>query len=209
MAMHPAPSYVPRPQRLSRTWWDWAAVLVAVLPVVVYLAGIPLHDGAPGSCDAWTGCTASDRDQWGWTAQPWAAAGVMLGAFIAGAAHIASGLRARPTVVRRAAMGALFVLVPITAGFTLLGVMVWGNDCSGAGWVCFGGPSAALALSSPGAVTAALSGLLVAGLVRGERTRASALAVVAVTTLTAGLLAVMAWFAAGSVLALLAAGLGA
>jgi hypothetical protein len=207
--MHPAPSYVPRPQRLTRSWWSWAAAVVAVLPVVIYLAGIPLHDGAPGTCDAWSGCTASDREQWGWTAQPWAATGVMLGAFIAGAARIAPWLRARPKVVRRAAIGALFVLVPITAGFALVGVLVLGNDCSDGEWLCFGGPSAALALGSPGAVTGAVSVLLVTALVRGDRIRASAVSVLAVTVLAAGVLAVVAWFVAGSVLGLLAAGLGA
>jgi hypothetical protein len=207
--MHRAPSYVPPPRRLTRTGWSWAAAAVAVVPVVVYLAGIPLHDGAPGTCDAWTGCTASERDQWGWTAQPLAATGVMLGAFIAGAARVAPWLRARPKAVRRAAIVALCVLVPVTAGFALLGLAVLGNDCSDGEWLCFGGPSAALALSSPGVVTAVVSGLLVAGLVRGERTRASGLAVVAVTTLVAGVLAVVSWFAAGSVLAVLAAALGA
>ncbi len=207
--MHAAPSYVPPPHLLSRTWWGWAAAVVAVVPVVVYLAGIPLHDNTPGTCDAWTGCSASDRDQWGWTARPWATTGVLLGAFIAGALRVAPWLRARPKVVMRATIGALFVLVPLTSGFGLLALLVLNTDCSDAGWICFGGPSDALALGSPGAVTAAVSGLLVAGLVRSDRTRASAVAVNAVTVLAAGLLAAVAGLAAGSMLELVAAGLGA
>jgi hypothetical protein len=207
--MHPTASYVPRPHRPARTSWDWTAALVALVPVVVYLAGIPLHDGAPGTCDAWAGCTGSDRDQWGWTAQPWAAMGVALGAFVAASVRVAPWLRARPVVVRRASVVALFLLVPVTVGFALLAVVVWNTDCSHGAWLCFGGPSDALALSWPGAGTAGAAGVLVVGLVRGDRTRASDLSVVAVTVLAAVVLAVVAWFAAASALAVLAAALGA
>jgi hypothetical protein len=189
--------------------WDWAAALVALVPVVVYLAGIPLHDGAPGTCDAWTGCIASERDQWEWTAQPWAALGVALGTFVATAVRVAPWLRARPVMVRRASIVALCLLVPVTVGFALLAVVVWNADCSHGAWLCFGGPSDALALSWPGAGTAGAAGVLVVGLVRGDRTRASDLSVVAVTVLAAAVLAVVAWFAAASALAVLAAALGA
>jgi hypothetical protein len=179
------------------------------VPAVVYLAGIPLHDSAPGTCDAWADCTASERDQWGWTAQPWAAMGVALGAFVAAAVRVAPWLRARPVVVRRASIVLLFLLVPVTVGFALLGLVVWNTDCSHGAWLCFGGPSDALALSWPGAVTAAATGMLLAGLLRGDRTRASALSVVAVTVLAAVVLAVVAWFAAAGALTLLAGALGA
>jgi hypothetical protein len=189
--------------------WDWAAALVALVPVVVYLAGIPLHDGAPGTCDAWTGCIASERDQWEWTAQPWAALGVALGTFVATAVRVAPWLRARPVMVRRASIVALCLLVPVTVGFALLALVVWNTDCSDAGWICFGGPSDALALGSPGAGTAMAAALLVAGAVRSEPTRASALSVIAVSIMTAGVLAVVAWFVAAGAMAPLAAALGA
>lgn len=63
----PVPTATTRNDRMTV---EKVALLVAVVPSLVYLVGLPLHDGAAGTCDAWPGCSASAREQWRWTAGP-------------------------------------------------------------------------------------------------------------------------------------------
>jgi hypothetical protein len=180
------------------------ALAIGVAPTLLFFVGIPLHDGTPGTCDAWAGCTASAREQWMWTAQSWATAGVVLGVFIAAAARIAPWLRMRPVAVRRGSIAALAVLTAATCLFALVAVVVWNIDCSESAWICFGGPEDALALGSPGLVTAVLSVLLVVGLARRDTPAGRTLSTMTITGLAAGVVAVAAGLAAGGLLGVVA-----
>lgn len=201
-------SPAPAQARPWRAWSDKAAWIVAVVPTLIFLVGIPLHDGSPGTCDAWTGCTASARDQWMWTAQSWATAGVMVGVFVAAAVRIAPWLRVRPVAVRRGSITALSVLVPATCVFALILLVVWNAECSETAWICFSGPSDALALGSPGVVTGAVSALLFVGLGRRATPTGRLVSTVTVTGLAAGLLAVVSGFVAAASLSLIGVALG-
>lgn len=144
-------------------------MLLAAVPTLLYLGGIPLHDGAPGTCDAWEGCRASAREQWAWTARPWATLGFAFGAFLTALGPAVAWLRQRPVLTRRVSVGLLVAAGLATAAFTALAVVVWGIDCSEATWICFGGPEAALILGSPGLVSGVVATLLAVGLPRARR----------------------------------------
>jgi hypothetical protein len=203
--LSPAPAQT-RPWRARS---DKAAWIVAVVPTLIFLVGIPLHDSSPGTCDAWTGCTASARDQWMWTAQSWATAGIMVGVFVAAAVRIAPWLRVRPTALRRGSITALCVLVPATCVFALILLVVWNADCSETAWLCFSGPSEALALGSPGVVTGAVSALLLLGLARRSTPTRRGVSTATLAGLAAGLVATVAGFAAAACLSLVGVALGA
>lgn len=184
------------------------ALVLAVVPTVLFLAGIPLHDSAPGTCDAWPNCSASARDQWGWTARPWATTGIALGTFLVSVVRIAPWLRQRPVVVRRGSIAALVVLGLVTAAFAVLAVIVWGIDCSDTAWICFGGTEAALALGSPGLLSGVLATLLAVGLMRRDEDR-SRLSTWTLAGIAAGVVAVVVGQSADAVLALVGMAFGA
>lgn len=145
------------------------ALAVAVVPTIVFLLGLVAHSPEPGTCEAWTGCTASAREQWTWEAGGWVALGLWVAAAAVSAAYLAPWIHARATVRRVASIVALAVAVPVTAFFAFLFVVILGTDCSSGDFLCFGGPGAALLLASPGAVTGLLVGLLAVGLRRDSR----------------------------------------
>lgn len=184
------------------------ALVLAVVPSLVFVAGIPLHDGAPGTCDAWPSCSASARDQWGWTARPWATLGIGAAAFVVTVGRVAAWLQDRPAMVRRAAVVALTVSALVTGAFVLLAAVVWGTDCSDAGWICFGGPDDALELGSPALPAGATTALLVAGLKR-RNTDGSRLSSWTLAGIVAVVVAVVAGGMGGAALAVLATAWGA
>lgn len=192
-----------------RAWAMGAALVVAAVPILVLVVGIPLHDSTPGTCDAWPECTHSAREQWVWTAQSWATAGVMLGAFLATAAVIGPWLWTRPVVLRRGSITALCLLVPVTGVFAFILLAVWNADCSDSSWFCFSGPSDALLLGSPGLVTGTASALLVVGLAL-PRTRAGRTAsTVTLTGLAGGVVVAVSGLVAARLVNLIALALGA
>lgn len=182
--------------------------MLATAPTVLYLVGIPLHDSTPGTCDAWPGCSASAREQWGWTARSWATTGIGLAAFLVSVVRVAAWLRERPVLVRRGSVAALVVLGLVTAAFAVLAVVVWGIDCSDSAWICFGGPEAALVLGSPGVVAGVVATVLAVGLTRRERD-GGRLATWTLAGLAAALVAAAVGQAGDAVLALVGAAWGA
>lgn len=201
------PAPVPTATRTDRITVETVALLLAVVPSLVYLVGLPLHDGTAGTCDAWPGCSASAREQWRWTAGPWSTLGVTLATFLVAVKHAAPWLGRHPVLVRRASVTVLVLAVVVTVGFAALAAVVWGIDCSEAGWICFGGPEAALVLGSPALVTGVVAALLAVGLKRRERV-GGRLAAWTLAGIVAGLVAVVVGQAAGSVLALVGAAWG-
>ena len=145
------------------------ALAVAGLPIIVFLLGLTIHSPEPGTCDAWTGCTASAREQWTWEAGGWVQLGLWVAAAAVTAAYLAPWIHARANVRRVASIVALGFAVPVTALFAFLFVVILGTDCSGGAFLCFGGPGDAFMIASPGAVTAILVCLLALGSRRDSR----------------------------------------
>lgn len=158
----------PTPHRLPRRAVPATAAVLATVPVVVYLVGLPLHSDVPGTCDAWKDCSYSAREQWTWRAQSWAVLGIGLAAFAMVVNGVAPRLFRSAAALRGGSVLALWLLLPVTALAALVFVAILGADCSNAGWVCFGGPEDAAALTWPGLVTGGLATALLFGLRRIE-----------------------------------------
>jgi hypothetical protein len=195
----PAPTST-EPVRRPPSWLLLGALAVAVLPIVGFLLGLGTQSAEPGTCDAWTGCTASAREQWTWEAGGWVQIGLWVAAAAVTAAYLAPWLRARAKVRKVASIVALGFAVPVTALFAFLFVVILGTDCSSGAFLCFGGPDDAFLVASPGAVTALLVCLLAVGL-RGDSRGAHRVATVTLTGIGAVVAATFASLLGSAVLA--------
>jgi hypothetical protein len=158
----------------ARTAWPRLAgfafaFLSALVPTLAYLIGLGLHSADPGTCDNWTGCSASARDQWGWEHGWWPVCGVALGVFVGWVGLVWRPLMGNANVRRVASVLGLVLLVPVTALFGLVASATWNATCSPNSFLCFSGPAAALAFGSPGVLTGALSVLMLLGLIGRDR----------------------------------------
>lgn len=155
---HPSPQW--------RTPVLLVALALAVLPTVIYLAGLALNSNAPGTCTDWIGCSHSARQQWAWEVEWFASRGIAVAAFIVAVVHLVPWLSTRAKVRKISSIVALCVLVPLTGLFGLLSVVIWGNECSADSLFCFGGPEDALIGAVPAVVTAVACIVLGVGLTR-------------------------------------------